>query len=391
MTEDIAISVSNLSKNYSLRSSNILENKKVTNDFTALNNVSFDIRKGESVAIIGANGSGKSTLLKILAGVTKPTSGIIKLNGSIASILDVGAGFHPELSGRENIFVNAQLLGFSKKEIEPKVDEIIEFSGIGNFINEPVKNYSNGMFLRLAFSIVVHLEFDIYLFDEVLGVGDAEFRYLTSRKLNQLKNDKLKTIIYVSHEVSSIVNVCDKFLELNSGSMISYGKAEIIKNYIKKSSKRVLKDFPNGKATITECDFFMQEGFRINAVRVFAKEDSIKENREFNIQLEADRVVAKELDFSFGIEDLTGKILFGCSTLFLPESKNLSTNKLLINFTIPAFTLTSGNYILNLTAIIDMTVIKLQFQKILCFTIESNVLESNPLLISRPNYPFFNK
>ena len=135
----------------------------------------------------------------------------------------------------------------------------------------------------------------------------------------------------------------------------------------------------------------MQEGFRINAVRVFAKEDSIKENREFNIQLEADRVVAKELDFSFGIEDLTGKILFGYSTLFLPESKNLSTNKLLINFTIPAFTLTSGNYILNLTAIIDMTVIKLQFQKILCFTIESNVLESNPLLISRPNYPFFNK
>src|SRR5690606_19206903 len=131
--------------------------------------------KGENVGIIGPNGSGKSTLLKILAGVTKPTSGTVDINGRIASILDIGAGFHPELSGKENVFLNGQILGFAKSEIAPKYKEIVEFSGIGKYIDEPVKNYSNGMYLRLAFSIMVHLDFDIYLFDEVMSVGDAEF------------------------------------------------------------------------------------------------------------------------------------------------------------------------------------------------------------------------
>ncbi len=391
MTEENAISVLNLSKNYALRNTKVANNENLISSFLALNDVSFEIKRGESIAIIGPNGSGKSTLLKILAGVTKPTSGSATLIGKVASVLDIGAGFHPELSGKENVFLNGQLLGFSKKEIQPKVGEIIEFSGIKSFINEPVKNYSNGMFLRLAFSIVVHLEFDIYLFDEVLGVGDAEFRYAASMKLDQLKKDKSKTIVYVSHEISSIVNICDKFLEINSGSLLNYGKLEVIKNYLSTSSKEILKDFPNGKATAADCEFLEQEEFRINEVGVYSNEGKIKENKGYKIYLEAELLKGNELDFSFGIEDLTGKVIFGCSTLFLKTSKVLDSKKVLVNFTIPAFTLTSGIYILNLTAILDSKTIMFQFQKVLCFTITPNIQESNPLLFSRPNYPFFNK
>ena len=182
MESSVAIEVKDLSKEYFFNATTSGSNKS----FKALDNLTFSVKKGESVAIIGANGSGKSTLLKVLAGVVKPTSGTVKLNGRVATILDIGAGFHPELSGKENIYVNGQLLGFSKKEIESQVEEIIAFSGIQKFINEPVKNYSNGMFLRLAFSIVVHLDFDIYLFDEVLGVGDENFRTISKEKIDIL-------------------------------------------------------------------------------------------------------------------------------------------------------------------------------------------------------------
>ena len=148
MESSVAIEVKELTKEYFFNA----KTSDSSNSFKALDNISFSIKKGESIAIIGANGSGKSTLLKVLAGVVKPTSGTVKLNGRVATILDIGAGFHPELSGKENIYVNGQLLGFSKKEIRPQVEEIIAFSGIQKFINEPIKNYSNGMFLRLAYN-----------------------------------------------------------------------------------------------------------------------------------------------------------------------------------------------------------------------------------------------
>src|SRR5690606_26872536 len=175
MVNENAIIVENLSKVYQLQKPRVLEDGTLTHELKALDSVSFEIKRGESVGIIGPNGSGKSTLLKILAGVTKPTSGSVKIRGKVASILDIGAGFHPELSGRENVFLNGQIHGFSKKEIEAKFDEIVQFSGIEKFIGEPVKNYSNGMYLRLAFSIMANLDFDVYLFDEVFSVGDAEF------------------------------------------------------------------------------------------------------------------------------------------------------------------------------------------------------------------------
>lgn len=198
MKEDVVIRVENLSKVYPLRHPVEDEFGNSTQEHWALKDVSFEIKRGESVGIIGPNGSGKSTLLKILAGVTKPTSGSVQIKGRVASILDIGAGFHPELSGRENVFLNGQIHGFSKKEIEEKLDEIVEFSGIEKFIDEPVKNYSNGMYLRLAFSIMAHLDFDVYLLDEVLSVGDAEFQIKCVERITKLIEIK-KTFVNVYH------------------------------------------------------------------------------------------------------------------------------------------------------------------------------------------------
>lgn len=217
MDQEIVIKVEDLGKSYVLKSHN--STSQIKNEFWAIKNVSFEIKKGQRIGIIGPNGSGKSTLLKILAGVTKPTKGKIKIKGRVASILDIGAGFHPELNGRENIFLNGQILGFTKEEIKKKYNQIIEFSGIHKFIMEPVKNYSNGMYLRLAFSIMAHLDFDIYLFDEVFSVGDAEFYNKSREKLNHLFENS-KTMIFVSHNINEMENM-DAYYLFEKGNLTS--------------------------------------------------------------------------------------------------------------------------------------------------------------------------
>lgn len=215
MKSDVAIQVKGLSKVFELRRPRVDEEGNTIHEHWALKDVSFEIKKGESVGIIGPNGSGKSTLLQILAGVTKPTSGTVQIRGKVASILDIGAGFHPELSGRENVFLNGHIHGFTKKEIEDKFEEIVAFSGIENFIDEPVKNYSNGMYLRLAFSIMANLDFDVYLFDEVLGFGDIEFRNKSQQKIAQLQNTK-KTILSISHSLWEMADT-HKIFYINNG------------------------------------------------------------------------------------------------------------------------------------------------------------------------------
>lgn len=234
MTNESVIIVEGLTKIYKLRETRTLEDGSKTNELKALDNVSFEIKKGESVGVIGANGSGKSTLLRILAGVTKPTSGKVSIYGKVASILDIGAGFHPELSGRENVFLNGQIHGFSKKEIHKHYDEIIAFSGIGEFINEPVKNYSNGMYLRLAYSIMVHLEFDIYLFDEVFSVGDVEFGLKTKDKFEDLTKSN-KTILYVSHNINELLDL-NQYINLEHGEIgLKDKSSSILMEYIEKT------------------------------------------------------------------------------------------------------------------------------------------------------------
>lgn len=224
MNAEIAIKVENLSKVYPLHQAQVGERGEVISVHQALQNVSFEIKKGERIGIIGSNGSGKSTLLKLLSGITKPSSGSISIRGKVASILDIGAGFHPELSGRENIFLNGQIHGFSKKEIEIKFHEIVAFSGINQFIDEPVKNYSNGMYLRLAFSIMAHLDFDVYLLDEVLNVGDAEFMYASG---NWIKNNQ-KTFVIVSHNIKELMLITSKIAKVQGGAFRFIESSELL-------------------------------------------------------------------------------------------------------------------------------------------------------------------
>ncbi|MBK7099096.1 MAG: ABC transporter ATP-binding protein [Sphingobacteriales bacterium] len=194
-------------------------NKISENEIWALKDINFEVKKGEVLGIIGKNGAGKSTLLKILSKITKPTSGEIKLNGKIASLLEVGTGFHQEMTGRENIFLNGAILGMTKAEIKRKFDEIVDFSGVEKFIDTPVKRYSSGMYVRLAFAVAAHLEPDILIVDEVLAVGDAEFQKKCIGKMKDVSEQEGRTVLFVSHNMSAIQNLCKNALLLNQGSV----------------------------------------------------------------------------------------------------------------------------------------------------------------------------
>ena len=189
---------------------------------TVFDNVNFRVQKGEVIGIIGPNGSGKSTLLKVIAGVTKPSSGALYVKGSVASLLDIGAGFHPDLSGRENVLLMGQLQGISKKQSSPLLQDIIDFSGIGEFIDVPVKNYSKGMYLRLAFSTMIHLPFDVYLLDEVLSVGDAQFQSKCRRFIQRLALSREKIIFVISHNYNELKELCTSYFTFYDQELYSF-------------------------------------------------------------------------------------------------------------------------------------------------------------------------
>ncbi|HRG59148.1 MAG TPA: ABC transporter ATP-binding protein [Bacteroidia bacterium] len=194
--------------------------QKTNNDYVwALNNISFDVQAGEVLGIIGKNGAGKSTLLKVLSKVTGPTKGNIKVNGRIASLLEVGTGFHPELSGRENVFLNGAILGMSKAEIKRKFDDIVDFSGVDKYVDTPVKRYSSGMYVRLAFAVAAHLESEILIVDEVLAVGDSEFQKKCLGKMKDVSKGEGRTVLFVSHNMAAVENICSHALVLKNGTV----------------------------------------------------------------------------------------------------------------------------------------------------------------------------
>ena len=202
--------------------------------FLAINGVSFEVKKGEAVGIIGHNGAGKSTLLKLITRITAPTTGCIYLNGRVASMLEVGTGFHPELTGRENVYLNGAILGMSKAEIDAKMEDIIEFSECRQFIDTPVKRYSSGMYVKLAFSVAAHLDSEIMIMDEVLAVGDVAFQNKCIKKMREVA-DSGRTILYVSHNMSTIRSLCDRCIVLSKGQVIFEGDVEeSISHYITK-------------------------------------------------------------------------------------------------------------------------------------------------------------
>ena len=229
----VAIRVKGLTKKYKLyqkrseRLANVLGKEKNIKEFYALKGVSFEINKGECVGIIGHNGAGKSTLLKLLTGVAFPTSGEIEINGRLASMLELGSGFNPELTGMENIYFNGSLNGLTKEEIDGKLKEILDFADIGNFIEQPVKNYSSGMFARLAFAVAINVDPDILIVDEILSVGDVGFQVKCMEKFNEFKK-KGKTILYVSHGLGTVKKFCDRAIWLQKGEVVDDGNSVIV-------------------------------------------------------------------------------------------------------------------------------------------------------------------
>jgi lipopolysaccharide transport system ATP-binding protein len=207
--------------------------KTSANDLVwAIKDINFEVKQGEVLGIIGKNGAGKSTLLKVLSRVTAPTVGDIKVKGRIASLLEVGTGFHPDLSGRENIFLNGAILGMSKAEIKSKFDEIVDFSGVERYIDTPVKRYSSGMYVRLAFAVAAHLEPEILIVDEVLAVGDAEFQKKCLGKMKDVSGQG-RTVLFVSHNMGAVKDLCTRVLSLKNGQFNNIGETNaIIKEYM---------------------------------------------------------------------------------------------------------------------------------------------------------------
>lgn len=232
--ENITVSFKNVTKSFYLQDDrtfkellpNLLTGKPWAKKFTALSDVSFDIQKGETLGVVGKNGSGKSTLLKLIAGVTFPTKGKVHVKGKVAPLIELGAGFHYELSGYENIFLNAAILGMHKKEIEAKVEDIIKFSELEEFIHTPVKKYSSGMYMRLGFSIAINTNAPILLIDEVLAVGDAAFQQKCMTKLKEIKASGEKTIVFVSHDENSVKSFCDRAILIHDSKIVVNGKTE---------------------------------------------------------------------------------------------------------------------------------------------------------------------
>lgn len=205
-------------------------------DFLALDNISFSVKKGETVGIIGKNGAGKSTLLKLLSRVTAPSEGEIHLGGRVASMLEVGTGFHPELTGRENIYLNGSILGMTRAEVDSKMESIIEFSECGKFIDTPIKRYSSGMYVKLAFSVAAHLNSEILLMDEVLAVGDVHFQHKCIEKMRETVSEEDRTILYVSHNMNTVRRLCERCIVLDEGKIIFDGDTEeAIKVYMRSS------------------------------------------------------------------------------------------------------------------------------------------------------------
>lgn len=292
--------------------------------FLALDNINLNIKKGERIGIIGHNGAGKSTLLKLICRVTAPTTGEIGLNGRITSMLEVGTGFHPELTGRENIYVNGAILGMTKKEIDEVIEEIIDFSEVREFIDTPVKRYSSGMYVKLAFSVAAHLKSEIMIMDEVLAVGDIQFQKKCLKKMKKLSESGGRTVLYVSHNMSTIRELCDRVIVLSHGRVVFNGEVEegircyssasdnmeLCPYYDFSSTKRAL-DFPR-QVKIDSLTFINKE------IAVFTKGERVSVSVTYTPIVDFD-----EVGFRFQLY-LDGVTLLGSCFLdsYFPITKN---------------------------------------------------------------------
>jgi lipopolysaccharide transport system ATP-binding protein len=292
-------------------------NKNHSDIIWGLRDVSFEVEKGEVIGIIGSNGAGKSTLLKILSRITSPTAGYAEIRGKVSSLLEVGTGFHPELTGRDNLYLNGAILGMTKKEMDSKFDEIVDFSGVEKFIDTPVKRYSSGMKVRLAFSVAAHIEPEILLIDEVLAVGDIAFQRKCLGKMDNVAKTG-KTILFVSHNMAAVTTLCPKSILLENGCVKSYGSSnEIVKNYIVENTKTEIKKIADrtdrdgdGRVKITDLWIENETGEVVDAI---GQKDIVR----FNIGYAADDNY-KNMEFKLTIYDDYDQRLFRFDTQVKP-------------------------------------------------------------------------
>jgi len=313
-------------------------------EFWALKDVNFEIMPGDRVGIIGRNGAGKSTLLKLLSRITEPTTGRITLRGRVASLLEVGTGFHPELTGRENIFLNGAILGMSRAEVRRKFDEIVDFAGVEKFLDTPVKRYSSGMYVRLAFAVAAHLEPEVLVVDEVLAVGDAEFQKKCLGKMEDAGKEG-RTVLFVSHNVGAIQQLCSRGMVINNGNLynaisVSDAVNMYLKNYMASSSLSEIKRKGNAKSQLTDVDFYsVKDGKRVEASMGLPLHIVLKYSN-----IEYIKRVSMNVDVR--IYDFNNNTALWVSNSLYPDEE-LSD---VFHFVLPKCNIISGEYLMNIYA-----------------------------------------
>lgn len=323
---------------------------KSTSEYVwALKDINFEVKRGEVLGIIGKNGAGKSTLLKILSKVTGPTTGEIKTRGRIASLLEVGTGFHGEMTGRENVYLNGAILGMTKKEIASKIDEIIEFSGCERYIDTPVKRYSSGMTVRLAFAVAAFLEPEILVIDEVLAVGDAEFQKKAIGKMQDISRGQGRTVLFVSHNMAAVKNLCTRGVVLEKGTIMFEGEIDAaIKHYLSDSNDLLkFNDFSNRKGTGV---------VKINEVKAYGEDIKIlpQSGSAFHLLFNLDNPEQKKgtsIRFDLRIDDNMGQRIAWMSDSIIETSKNKIAESVL--FKIDKLNLNNGLYYVTTHIIVD--------------------------------------
>ncbi len=293
----------------------------------ALKDINFEVQQGEVLGIIGRNGAGKSTLLKILSRTTSPSTGSVKLKGRVASLLEVGTGFHPELSGRDNIYLNGAILGMTRQEIKRKFDEIVDFAGVERYIDTPVKRYSSGMYVRLAFGVAAHLESEILIVDEVLAVGDAEFQKKCLGKMKEVSEGQGRTVLFVSHNMQAVSRLCTKSILIRRGELDTYG-----------DTTNIIEKYSQQKAVSNE--IFLENKELVKYISIYQIKDIIKLNCHYCTEK-----IFEIPHFGFIVSDIYGNRIFGSNPSMQPPKKPfLKVNEGIIEVVVTYPKLLNGLY-----------------------------------------------
>ncbi|MDX5420698.1 MAG: ABC transporter ATP-binding protein [Hymenobacteraceae bacterium] len=355
----------------------------------ALRDVSFEVKRGEALGIIGSNGSGKSTLLKIISRIVRPTRGAVRGNGKVSSLLEVGTGFHQELTGRENIYTSGYILGMNKEEIRRKFDEIVEFSGVEKFIDTPVKRYSSGMYVRLAFAVAAHLEPDILIVDEVLAVGDAEFQKKCLGKMRDVSQSEGRTILFVSHSMQAVSNLCDKALWLEKGKLQEIGDVGgVVNKYITGIQKFRLRHSWESPEEGPGNEYVRFKHVEITP-HLKHEDDPVDIRTPLTLRFQFWNLMDDvELSVGFVLFNYTGECIFDVPSPSIVYKKGVVEGEC----TIPGHFLNDGSYYINLHVVRDTSVMLYAFEECLSFDVEDyrgNIKWFGKWWGAvRPNFPF---